>query len=239
MPTTCRSGNSSARVSSALAVGRVVEGRDQDRARWRCRSSRSWRAGAGRRSTTRRRHRQRRPRGAVARPRSVMPRSRSQVLAQRLVVGVARVVLDGQRRPSSASTKRARSSTWPWVSSPAMPRPSQRTLRTPRCSARTASSSSRGQPGVARLDVARAGTPRSSAACRAPLTSMRRLRARRAGLPPIATVGFHCRSLSRAASWSGIGVVAPVVRVLRPAVEPPVGERDLRRRRRDARRAGT
>ncbi len=51
-------------------------------------------------------------------------------------------------------TKRARSSTWPCVSSPAMPSPSQSTCRAPRVLAQTPLVvPSRPRPGIARLDV--------------------------------------------------------------------------------------
>ncbi len=48
-----------------------------------------------------------------------------EILGQRLVVRIVRIRLDGGDDRRSGPTKRVMSSTWPWVSSPAMPRPSQ------------------------------------------------------------------------------------------------------------------
>ena len=148
MPTTGRSGKSSARTPSATAVGGIVEGRARGRPRCRRRSSRS---SPGRRC----RRRRAAPASAAARPRAravlraACACRRSRFSRERRVVRVRRVLLAGTSTTVRGSDEAARSSTWPCVSSPAMPWPSQSTLRAPSDVARArASSPARPRPGL-------------------------------------------------------------------------------------------
>ena len=123
MPTTSRPRNSSPRMPSARAIGRIVERRHQHHVVG------DVEVGVARRQPPpverqRARHRQRaRPR-ACARARRARPRSRSRFSRERAIVLVAAVGLLAQHDHAPGATKRARSSMWPCVSSPAMPRPS-------------------------------------------------------------------------------------------------------------------
>ena len=155
------------------AVVRVVEGRHQHGAVARCRSSRSSRAGAARRRRAARASAASR-RAAGAPSAVVMPLEPRAVLAQRRVVRVVAGRLAARRRPCVGvdEARQVVDVAVGVVAGDAAARARAPCARpgTSREHAPPAPRASR--PGLRACTVGRAGTPRSSAACRAPLTSI-------------------------------------------------------------------
>ena len=224
-------GTASARMSRAIAVGRVVEGGDEHEA-----------VGdvevrvAGRQALAvedhRRGHGQRRRRGAAGRP------------GRRAALRRRRFSSSGSWLGSSASgsttvttvfgsTNRARSSTCPWVSSPSIPRPSQITLVDAQVVGEDALDPLAAEPGIARLDVAqqaflgRQQRPPAVDVDRAPFQHD----------PPRPAVDARpgassSVSPSLPSDPPGKMLVLQVVVVLRPGVELPVDQTDRAEARR-------
>ena len=220
MPTTGRSRKSSAEDAERLAVGRVVEGRHQHRRVARRRSWRSSPAAAGRRRPPARAWGGRPPRAAT-RPRGGPPASRSRFSSSAAWFG-SRGSSSRQSTMVRGPTKRARSSTWPWVSSPAMPLPSQMALRrAERLAGRPPRSRPAPKPG---LRTWTAGSSRHSSVVRIvprPFTSMAPP-SRTTSRPPCRT--GRSGSPSAWAARSGIAGVPLPVGVLGPGVEAEAGD---------------
>ena len=125
----------------------------------------------------------------------------------------------------AGATKRARSSTCPCVSSPAMPRPSQSTFSTPRYSAKMASSAARSSPGfrcwtsLSRHSSVVSIVPSPSQSMLPPSSTT----VVGAGLPPRpGASGHEAPHLAVAGDARGDAVVASEVGIFCPTVESPI-----------------